>query len=374
MVCPCGIMLSITGTITGTITSRSGIGVAVETRKRVTIKRVAREAGVSTQTVSRVINNRPDVAPATRQRVLEVVNRLGYQPSQVARSLIQGRSLTLGVIGYGLEYFGPSCTLSGIEQEASNLGYTVLLSLIRQPETNDVEGLLGEMLSHHVDGIIWAVPEIGENRAWLREKTHSVSVPIVFLSMKPQPDELIVAVDNHGGGLVATRHLITQGCRSIGLITGPLDWWEARQRKLGWKEALEGVGLPSKDILVTEGNWSAASGERGLTQLLARQPEIDGVFACNDQMALGALKTARRLGRRVPEDLAIVGFDDIPEAAYFFPPLSTVRQDMVDLGRRAVRELGEVLEASHNDDSYASTTVLLQPELIVRESSILIGR
>lgn len=367
-------MLSITGTITGTITSRSGIGVAVETRKRVTIKRVAREAGVSTQTVSRVINNRPDVAPATRQRVLEVVNRLGYQPSQVARSLIQGRSLTLGVIGYGLEYFGPSCTLSGIEQEASNLGYTVLLSLIRQPETNDVEGLLGEMLSHHVDGIIWAVPEIGENRAWLREKTHSVSVPIVFLSMKPQPDELIVAVDNYGGGLVATRHLITQGCRSIGLITGPLDWWEARQRKLGWKEALEGVGLPSKDILVTEGNWSAASGERGLTQLLARQPEIDGVFACNDQMALGALKTARRLGRRVPEDLAIVGFDDIPEAAYFFPPLSTVRQDMVDLGRRAVRELGEVLEASHNDDSYASTTVLLQPELIVRESSILIGR
>jgi LacI family transcriptional regulator len=353
-----------------TITLRSGIGVAIRAGRRVTIKQVAKEACVSTQTVSRVINNRPDVAPDTRQRVHQVIERLGYQPSHVARSLIQGRSFTLGIIGYGLEYFGPSCTLSGIEQEASNLGYTVLLSLIRQPETNDVEKLLREMLSHYVDGIIWAVPEIGANRAWTQQEDRSFSVPIIFLSMEPQPDQLVATVDNYSGGLMATRHLIVQGCQNIGLITGPLDWWEARQRRLGWEEALEGVGLPRQDTFVAEGNWTAASGEHSLVQLLARHPEIDGVFACNDQMALGALKTARQLGRRVPEDLAIVGFDDIPEAAYFFPPLTTVRQDMVELGRRVVRELGRALESSRSGDPYTPKTILLQPELIVRESSI----
>jgi LacI family transcriptional regulator len=227
------------------------------------------------------------------------------------------------------------------------------------------------MHSRYVDGIIWAVPEIGENRAWLENRALRLSVPIVFLSMEPRPDQFVVAVDNCSGGLLATRHLIAQGCQNIGLITGPLDWWEARQRKLGWKEAIESAGLPQKDSFIAEGNWSASSGERGLTELLTRHPEIDGVFACNDRMALGALKTARRLGRRVPEDLAIVGFDDTPDSAYFYPSLSTVRQDMIELGCRAVRELGEEIEANQRGDPITPKTVLLQPELIVRESSLL---
>jgi LacI family transcriptional regulator len=339
---------------------------------RTTIADVARVAGVSKTTVSRVLAGQTKyVRDGTRQRVLKVIDELGYHPSSAARSLKSKRSFTLGIVGYGFEFYGPSCTLSGIEQEASKLGYTVLLNLIRQPETNSVEELLGKMLSRYVDGIIWAVPEIGDNRAWVRHKTHRLSVPIVFLSMEPQPDQFVVAIDNYSGGLLATRHLITRGCQNIGLITGPLDWWEARQRKLGWRGALGSVGLPRKDSLIAEGNWSPVSGERGLSQLLTRHPEIDGVFACNDQMALGALKTARQLGRRVPEDLAIVGFDDIPEAAYFYPPLSTVRQDMVKLGCRAVRELGKVIEANRSADPLPPETILLQPELIVRKSSIL---
>ena len=339
---------------------------------RTTIADVARAAGVSKTTVSRVLAGQiRHVREETRQRVLKTVDELEYYPSSVARSLISKRSFTLGTVGYGLEYFGPSCTLSGIEQEASKLGYTVLLNLIRRPETNNVEQLLGEMTSRYVDGIIWAVPEIGDNRAWVKHRTHRFPVPIVFLSMGPQPDQFIVAVDNYSGGLMATRHLITQGCQNIGLITGPLDWWEARQRKLGWREALESVGLSRKEGFITEGNGSAASGEHGLSQLLTRHPEIDGVFACNDRMALGAFKAARQLGRRVPEDLTIVGFDDIPDAAYFYPPLSTVRQDMVKLGRRAVKELGKVIEANRSGDSPPPETILLQPELIVRGSSIL---
>jgi len=339
---------------------------------RTTIADVARIAGVSKATVSRVLAGQIKyVREETRQRVLKAVDELGYHPSNAARSLKSKRSFSLGVVGYGLEYFGPSCTLSGIEQEASELGYTILLHLIRQPETNNVEQLMSKMQSRYVDGIIWAVPEIGENRAWLKKKSLGLSVPIVFLSTEPQPDQFIVTVDNHIGGLMATRHLITRGCQNIGLITGPLDWWEARQRKLGWQEALESVGLSRKDSLIAEGNWSAVSGEHGLAQLLARHPEIDGLFACNDRMALGALKTTRQLGLRVPEDLAIVGYDDIPDAAYFYPSLSTVRQDMVALGRRAVRELGQEIEANRSGDPSTPRSVVLRPELIVRESSLL---
>ena len=251
------------------------------------------------------------------------------------------------------------------------MGYTVLLHLIRQPETNNVDQLLRKMQSRYVDGVIWAVPEIGSNHVWLKSKTLGLAVPIVFLSMEPHPDLFVVSVDNYSGGLLATRHLITQGCRNIGLITGPLDWWEARQRKRGWQEALESAGLPTRDSFAVEGNWLAASGEYSLTQLLTKHPEIDGVFVCNDRMALGALRAAQRLGRRVPEDLAMVGFDDTPDAAYFYPPLTTVRQDMVELGRRAVRELGKVIETSRGSEPISPETIILQPELAVRESSHL---
>lgn len=339
---------------------------------RTTIADVARVAEVSKATVSRVLAGQSKyIRDETRQRVQQAVTELGYHPSDMARSLKSKRSCTLGIVGYGLEFYGPSCTISGIEQEASELGYTLLLHLIRQPETNNVEELLERMQSRYVDGIIWAVPEIGENHAWLDDKTHWPSVPIVFISTEPRPDRFVAAVDNYNGGLMATRHLIAQGCQNIGLITGPLDWWEARQRKLGWKDALEGVGLPRKEGFVVEGNWSAISGEHGLTQLLTRYPEIDGVFACNDRMAVGALKMARQIGRRVPEDLAIIGFDDVQDAEYFHPALSTMRQDMIELGRLAVRKLSQVIEAKHNNVVCQPEAVILQPELIVRASSLL---
>lgn len=343
-------------------------------RKRVTIKEVAHEAGVSTQTVSRVINDRPDVALETRQRVQATIDRLGYQPSHLARSLSQGRSCTLGVVSSGLQHYGPSRTLSGIEKEADKWGYSLLLSLIHQFGAHDSEKLLRDMFSHHVDGIIWAQPEIGGNREWLQRESLPLSVPIVFLSMRPHPDMPVVAVDNRRGGRLATDHLLQQGRRAIGIITGPLTWWEARQRRLGWHEALERAGGAVDDDLVVEGDWRPASGERGLQRLLAQRPDIDAVFVCNDQMALGALQAARELGRRVPDDLAVVGFDDIPEAAYFYPPLSTIRQDVVELGRRAVAELRRAVDARNEGRAAPPPeTVLLAPQLIVRASSVMSG-
>ena len=339
-------------------------------RRRVNIKQVAAEAGVSTQTVSRVLNNRPDVAPETRRRVKEVIARLGYQPSSIARSLIQGRSCTLGIVGTGLEYFGPSRTLVGAVNQANALGYRLILNLLHEPATNDVEPILQAMYAQHVDGIVWGIPEIGSNRQWIMEGYSRLRVPVVFLSMAPHPDLSTVSVDNRAGGRIATEHLLAQGYRNIGLITGPLDWWEARERKLGWQDALEAAGLPVQESLVVEGDWSAASGEQGLHRLYQQHPALEAVFVCNDQMALGVLKAARQMGLHVPKDLAIVGFDDIPEAAFFYPPLTTVRQEMIDLGSCAVTELDRLIRLSRQGDEVVRPrSISLQPRLIVRESS-----
>lgn len=339
-------------------------------RKRINIKEVARQAGVSTATVSRVINDHPDVSNETRRLVAEVIANLGYQPSHLARSLIKGRSRTIGAVGSGMKYFGPSSIISAIEERASVLGYSLMLTLLRQPETNDVEQILFEMLSRHVDGIIWAVPEIGNNRDWVERTLSHIPVPMVFLSMQPRPGLSVIEFDNRSGGRLAAQHLIEQGYRSIGIITGPLNWWAARQRLLGWQDALQEAGLPAWKDFIVEGDWLSSSGELGLFRLLEKSPQVEAVFASNDQMALGALKAARFIGRRVPEDLAIVGFDDVPEAAYFCPPLSTVRQDMVALGHCAMKELGRLLDAAQEgQDGVEPKTIWIQPQLVVRESS-----
>jgi LacI family transcriptional regulator len=339
--------------------------------EKVTIRDVAAAAGVSRQTVSRVLNDRPDVAKETRQRILEVIEELGYRPSSIARSLSHGRSYTLGVVSYGVQYFGPSHTLVGIEHQANEMGYTLHLSLVQEPAESGVQ-LLHDMLSYQVDGIIWAVSEIGNNREWAEREICNLNVPVVFLDMRPCPNLSVVNIDNRSGGYLATQHLLRQGYQRIGLITGPLDWWSAQQRKSGWKDAIEEAGRPVEEKLIVEGTWSAASGERGLRRLLEQRPDVDAVFACNDQMALGALKTTRELSLQVPQDLALVGYDDVPEAPFFSPPLSTVRQDLDQLGRSAVQELGRLIEAKQQEQTdIEPETILLQPELIVRESSVL---
>lgn len=339
-------------------------------KKRVTISQVAREAGVSTQTVSRVINERPDVSRATRRRVKDVIERLGYRPSHAARTLSQGQSRSIGVVAYGIEYFGPSRALSGIEKQASQLGYTPVLYLLREPEIENVSQILAEVLSRSVDGIIWAVPEIGCNRSWLDKRVPGLPVPLVLLSMEPRPDTSVVSVDNYRGGKLATQHLIAQGYEDIGLITGPLDWWEARERARGWRDALIEAGSAIEKNQKVCGDWTAESGSLGLASLLEQRPKIDAVFASNDQMALGAIQAARRRGLRLPEDLALVGFDNAPEAAFLWPPLTTVGQPLYDVGCFSVKELQRLIdEGKEETAAIQPRTTVLQPTLIVRESS-----
>ncbi|MCK6626961.1 MAG: LacI family transcriptional regulator [Anaerolineae bacterium] len=334
--------------------------------KQVTIRQVAQQAGVSTQTVSRVLNNRPDVAAETRELVQQIINQLGYKPSALARSLIRRRSLTLGVVIAELGQYGPMRRLIGIEQGATEFGYRLHLSLVHQPEIDNGDQILDELLAWHVDGIIWAVPEVGHNRIWLQRKISQLPVPVVLICEQPLYSEHAVSIDNRVGGLLATQHLLARGYRQIGIITGPLSWVAAQQRLLGWQEALPTY----QNRQIFEGDWSAASGEQGLYQLRQQYPELDAVFVSNDQMALGVLQAAHQLSLCVPEDLGVVGFDNIPEAAYFTPPLTTIRHKLMDQGRIGVQRLIEMIEIRRSGMSLSSpVTSLLQPELVIRKSA-----
>lgn len=338
--------------------------------KRVTIKEVARLAGVSVQTVSRVINDRLDVAAATRQRILQLIDELGYQPSALARSLIHQRSYTLGVVTAGLKYIGPSQVLNGIISEAESSGYSLLLKQLVSFKSVAVEPFLKALLSYHVDGILWAVPEIGDNHEWLKVLLPDIPVPLVFLTMPARPNLLTVSFDNYAGGRLATQHLLEQGYQKIGHLAGPLDWWEARQRKDGWRDALIEAGVEPVDEHWAEGDWSSASGERAFLRLLDSYPDMQAVFTGNDQMALAVLGLACRRGLRVPEDLGVVGFDGLDETPNYWPPLTTILQNQHRLGCIAVQEILKVIDMRYADEPLPQPRpILLEPELILRASS-----
>jgi LacI family transcriptional regulator len=339
----------------------------------VTLRDVAKKAGVSPKTVSRVVNNQGEISETTRLRVQKAIAELGYRPNILARSLVSQKSNTLAVVAWGIDYYGPSRTVLGVEQQSSELGYSLYLHLLAKPDDGNVEPILDALAARRVDGIIWAVPEVGDNRAWIRPDRLKQLPPTVFLSMRPRPGLCVVAVDNRAGAAQATRHLLDQGRRKIGIITGPSAWWEARERYEGWKQALREAGLKPSPALAAEGDWSAASGERGMRQLLAGQPDLDAVFASNDQMALGALGVAHLLGRRVPQDLAIVGFDNMPESAHFWPPLTTVYQQLVDAGCLAVQVLHKLIQGGRGgEETCEAAATVLTPELVVRASSLLV--
>lgn len=341
----------------------------MHSRYSLTIKQVAERAGVSTQTVSRVLNNRPDVSVETRARVQQIITEMGYSPNAIARSLSQGRTHSLGVVVHGLTYYGRAHTLQGIERQANALGYSLQLVLMQDPAQDHHAQIIRNLGARRVDGILWAVPEIGENLAWL-DANAELPLPVVFVNMEPRSQWDSVGVDNARGGMLAANHLLEQGCRKVGAITGPLDWWEARQRLHGWRIALEQAGIGADSACQVGGDWSSASGEAGLACLLEANPTLEGVFVANDQMALGALQAARRLGRNIPEDLALVAFDDIPEAAYFYPPLTTIRQDLEAMGAYAVLRLHERIEADVSEIPEPRQPTWIEPELVVRVSSL----
>ena len=339
-----------------------------------TLRDVAKLAGVSIKTVSRVVNHQNEISEATRQRVQAAIDQLDYRPNILARSLIHQRSKTLGVIAWGIDYYGPSRTVVGIEQEANDLGYSLFLSLVSHP-TDNHEQILDTLVSRRVEGIIWAIPEVGTNRDWIQVSRFDQLPPVVFLTMEPRPEISVVSVDNHNGAKQAVQHLLQQGRRKIGIITGPMAWWEARERYAGWQEALGEAGLDaSPSLVIGSDDWLAVNGERGMRTLLEQAPDIDAVFASSDQIALGAMGIAHQLGCRVPQDLAIVGFDNTPESAYFWPPLTTIYQQLIDVGRIAVKNLHEMIVARQlQSEPQPLKSIMMKPELIVRASSSIMA-
>ncbi len=325
---------------------------------------------MSTQTVSRVLNKRPNVSEETRTRVEKIITDLGYSPNVFARNLSRGRSNTIGVIGYGLDYYGSSSTLTGIEHKVNELGFSLTLSLVDRVEPSRVDHILYDLLSKRVEGIIWAVPVDVNSVEWLTEKFSSVQTPHIYINKSPNRLDFVTALDNRRGGRLATEHLIEQGFQRIGIITGPSSWWEAQERLAGWREVVTTQEYTAIDELIVEGDWTPASGDVGLQTLLDRDLDIDAVFVSNDQMSLGALRASRRLGLSVPKDLGIVGFDDIPEAAYFYPSLTTVRQNTQRLGALAAEKINELIQAQQEGKIIEPEIAWVEPCLIVRESSV----
>jgi LacI family transcriptional regulator len=278
----------------------------------------------------------------------------------------------LGVEAAGLKYVGgPARALSGITGQAEELGYALLLKELPGFDANNIQPLINSLLARQVDGILWAVPEVGDNRCWAEEIAPHVRVPMTFLSMGSQPGLSVIAFDNYTGGKLATQHLLEIGRCNIGHIAGPMEWWEARQRRQGWEDTLQEANLPCASLQVVEGNWSSASGEAAFHLLLDKFPKMDAVFVANDQMALSALQVACRRGLRVPQDLAVVGFDNLAESAYFWPSLSTIHQDQRELGAQAVLSLVNRIEA-FNDGIVPPDplSMTLEPKLVVRESTV----
>lgn len=319
---------------------------------------VARLAGVSHQTVSRVVNGHASIRPETRRRVEQAISQLGYRPNTAARALVKGRTGIVGVIGAGSAHFGPTSIQHTIEDAARAAGlFASTISL-----TEVTRAMLDQSVEHMMSQLVEAIIIVaGQDEAVELARNHPTNVPVVVVEGDLTRARWTVGVDQVAGGRIATRHLLDLGHREVAHVAGPADWSEARARRDGWRAELVEHGLrPREPVHVP---WSAAGGyEAG--RRVAADPSVTAVFAASDQIALGVLRALREAGRRVPEEVSLVGFDDIPEAAFFLPPLTTVRQDFPAVGRRAV-ELAQVAIAG----GAAPAPDLIAPELVVRSST-----
>jgi LacI family transcriptional regulator len=334
---------------------------------KITIKDIASKCNVSTQTVSRVINHRPDVSPETRTLVEATIKEMGYRPSALARSLVQQYSFTLGVIIAGLKYVGVSQTLNGITAACEEAGYTLILKEMPRFDTPDIVPIIESLMEHQVEGIIFAAPDLSENIRMAQSQLPAFCPPIIFLKCEPNPNYTTLSIDNYGGARKAVEYLLSLSRRHIGLITGPLDWLESRQRQQGWKDALTSVGIDPAAHKWVQGNWSSSSGESAFAELVQRYPDMNAVFISNDQMSLGALHYANAHGIRVPEDIAIIGFDDLSESAFYTPALTTITHPLRELGMLAVKTLLE--QISGKSPSFSAHTYTLKTELVIRDST-----
>lgn len=331
--------------------------------RHVSVKDVAARSGVSFQTTSKVLNGGGSVSEPTRARILQAASDLGYVPNLQARSLVMQRTQTVGVITSDFSDRNLSRILAGAEQEARRQDFGVIISSI-EPEGSGTEYALPAMMERRVDGILLAAPGMEEEVAL--ERVLDRAVPTVSLRPVPGGGVTTVGSDDEQIGLIATRHLLELGRRVIGTLIGARGQQNAEARLRGYRKALEEGGVSLDADLVEEGGWDIPRGHAATRQLVARRPSIDALFAQNDLMAIGALSALHEAGRKVPEDCAVVGCDDIDMAPYTTPPLTTVHVPFYETGAEAMRLLLRMV----SNGGVSEHSVALPVHLIVRGSSV----
>jgi DNA-binding LacI/PurR family transcriptional regulator len=319
---------------------------------------VADHVGVSHQTVSRVLNGHDSVSAETRTRVLQAIQDLGYRRNTAARALVTRRSQVLGVVSFDTTLYGPASTLFGIEQAAREAGYFVSVASVKATTAGTVRAAVDRLTDQNVDGVVVIAPlRTGEPVSALPP-----GLPAVVVDGRTAAGVASVRVDQEVGGRLVTRHLLDRGAGTVWHLAGPADWFDAQGRLAGWRRELQRSGATVHRPL--RGSWGASSGYEAGRRLAGRD-DVEAVFVGNDQMALGLLRAFHEAGIRVPQDVLVAGFDDVPEAAYYTPPLTTVRQDFAAVGRRSIELLLHQVGGGRREAQEG----LVQPELVVRLSS-----
>jgi DNA-binding LacI/PurR family transcriptional regulator len=322
---------------------------------------VARLAGVSQKTVSRVFNDEPNVNEGTRQKVLAAARRLGYRPNGAARALLTGRTYRIGVVSLGAAYFGQASLLVSLEHAARGSRYALSIANTFEADPSGIAAAADHLLAEGVDAIIFSEPvdDAGDPL--------EVDVPVLVLGTGAAVRApVVLSVHASEGGSAAaeaTRYLLDLGHRTVHHIAGPWRWWAARERKQNWQATLTAAGAPVTEPL--EGDWSPSSGYR-IGRVLARDKDVTAIFAANDEMAIGAIHALREAGRRVPQDVSVIGFDDIPVAAHITPPLTTFNSDNAALAADSFRYLTSYLA---EPGSVPAPPPRHKHEMVIRDST-----
>jgi DNA-binding LacI/PurR family transcriptional regulator len=324
-------------------------------------KDVAELAGVSSQTVSRVVNNSPKVDEQTRERVLSAMRVLGYWANGAARALATGQSRSFGVISFDLSLYGNARTIKAIAAAAQEADYSVTVVGISAPTEEAVQRAYAQLASQAIDGVVLIEARILDTTT-VRLPT---SVPVVLADGDSNANFPAIDADQVAGARLATQHLLDLGHETVWHVAGPQDSYAARRRAAAWRDTLKEAGRPVPPVLF--GDWSAESGLAAGRELADRD-DVSAIFVANDHMALGVLRALHEAGCRVPEDVSVVGFDDVPEASCYLPPLTTVHQNFEEAGRRCVALLLDQISSGGTPSSPGKVSSI-QPRLIERAST-----
>lgn len=322
---------------------------------------VARMAGVSHQTVSRVLNDHPSVRPETRERVQAAIAELGYRRNPIARALVTRRTHTIGVLAPASNLFGPAALVIAVEQAARRHGWYVSLASLSEFDPASVATAIDHFLGQQVDGLVVVAPVLSALEAC---SAAALGVPTVVVATDAEPSSGfdVVAIDQEAGARLAVRHLLDLGHSTVAHLAGPNDWLDAIARLRGWRAELEEGDVAGPEVLA--GDWSAASGYRAGQDLVSSGNLPTAVFAANDLMAIGLIRALVEAGVSVPGQVSVVGFDDIDASGFVLPPLTTVRQDLVTLGRLGFERLLARIDGAEPGD-----LVRQPPELVTRAST-----